>query len=64
MPRPGPRRQGKTIRLSDNEIIDVDVIGAREEVEWSEAARLMLAYAYPRMPKGWRPKPKEERDDA
>lgn len=42
MPRPGPRRQGKTIRLSIAEIADIQAIADREGIEWSEAARLAL----------------------
>jgi len=55
MPRPGPRRQGKTYRLSDSAIADIQAVAERENVIESEAVRLLLSYAYPRMPMGWRP---------
>jgi hypothetical protein len=42
MPRPGPRRQGKTIRLSVEEIADIQAVADRESLEWSEAARLVM----------------------
>jgi hypothetical protein len=43
MPRPGPRRQAKAVRLSVAEIADVQAIGDREGLaDWSEAARLVL----------------------
>lgn len=61
MPRPGPRRKPKTIRLSDPAIAEVEEVATREQEEWSEAARLLLAYAGPRMPEGWRPEQESAR---
>jgi len=59
MPRPGPRRAPKTVRLSESEIAAVQKIANREHCEWSEAARLLMAYAAPRLPFNWKPKETE-----
>lgn len=55
MPRPGPRMPHLSVRMSEEEIEAVQVIAEREQVNRSEAARLMLAFSAPRMPEGWRP---------
>lgn len=43
MPRPGPRRERKTIRLSTTEITSIQAIADLKDVEWSEAARMTIA---------------------
>lgn len=55
MPRPGPRMPQLSIRLPVDEIAAVEQIGEREGETKSEVARLLLSYAVPRMPEGWRP---------
>lgn len=42
-------------RMPETERDAVRDIATREGVSWSVAARLLLAYAVPRMPKDWRP---------
>lgn len=65
MPRPGPRRPAKTLRLSEDGVIHIEQ-RADEEADgnFSEMIRRMLAYATARMPKGWRPKPEPSPDSA
>jgi metal-responsive CopG/Arc/MetJ family transcriptional regulator len=55
MPRPGPRMPTVSVRMPDEEIAVVDGIAERERMNRSEAARLLVTYAAPRMPEGWRP---------
>lgn len=43
----------KTIRLTKEGVEAVQVIADRYGVDWSEAARRMLATAYPVMPRKW-----------
>ena len=54
MPRPGPRRQQKTIRLLATEIAAIQSVADRDGLEWSEAARTLITYALLDMPEGWR----------
>jgi hypothetical protein len=55
MPRPGPRKSQMPIRMSTEEIAAVEVVAGREGTNRSGAARLLMSYAIPRMPEGWRP---------
>lgn len=55
MPRPGPRMPTVSVRMPDEEIEVVDGVAEREQVNRSEAARLLMTYAASRMPEGWRP---------
>lgn len=55
MPRPGPRREGIGIRLSEEEIAAIDKLAAARGESRSGQIRIMLAYALRRMPKGWKP---------
>lgn len=59
MPRPGPRMPQLSFRMPAGEIEAVEQVAGRERVSKSEAARLLMAYAAPRMPEGWRPAPDE-----
>lgn len=63
MPRPGPRMPQLSVRLPAEEIKAVEKVAEREGENKSEAARLLLSYAVPRMPEGWRPEPEEQPDD-
>lgn len=57
MPRPGPRRPARTIRLSEDGIAHIEQRAAEEAGgNLSEMIRRMLAYAAGRMPKNWRPR--------
>ena len=51
-------RVPKTIRMSPEGVEAVQKIATRYGVDWSTAARRMLAVAYPKMPVKW-PNPKE-----
>lgn len=55
MPRPGPRMPQMPVRMPAEEIAAVEAVAEREDTSRSEAARLLISYATPRMPKGWRP---------
>ena len=55
MPRPGPRMPQMPVRMPAEEIAAVEAVAEREETSRSEAARLLISYAVPRMPEGWRP---------
>lgn len=55
MPRPGPAKTRKTIRLSTIEISLMQDVADREHIDWSATGRLMIAYALRHMPAGWRP---------
>lgn len=62
MPRPGPRRDLIAFKASDAEIAPVDERAADEtDGNQSEMIRRLLAYATPRMPKGWKPNPAKDR---
>lgn len=56
MPRPGPRRKGIGIRISDAGIEAIDKRAEEDNVTRSEMARRLLAYGQMKMPKGWKPK--------
>jgi hypothetical protein len=62
MPRPGPRRPGVTVRLSepgrdwiDQRARDEGLTIRNGDPNRSEMIRLALAYAQRHMPEGWRP---------
>lgn len=63
MPRPGPRMLTVSVRMPEEERAVVDGIAEREQLNRSEAARLLVTYAAPRMPEGWRPDRQGERTD-
>ena len=60
MPRTGPRRIMKGIKLSDHGIAEVQRVADRDGVNWSEAARRLIAYGTWKMPPGWNPGRSEE----
>lgn len=64
MPRPGPRMPHLSIRMPAEEIQAVEEVAEREGESKSEAARLLLSYAVPRMPEGWRSEPDEQAADS
>jgi metal-responsive CopG/Arc/MetJ family transcriptional regulator len=57
MPRPGPRRPVIALRLGDEVTQRVDERADDEDVNRSEAIRLLIEYGLEHMPKGWRPAP-------
>ena len=41
--------------MSPEQIAAIEAVALREQVEWSEAVRLLTAYGQAEMPEGWRP---------
>lgn len=55
MPRPGPRRQNKGIRMDAALIRDAEAWADREGLEWSDGVRTLIRYGLDHAPVGWRP---------